>query len=320
MNQNKSKNNENVVLRAGLYKLISSNDQLEFNIKYNIALPKFSDGMIFQATYSILNDFIQKINYSGTDIFVHNYPEIKDYNTNQDFIKFRSLIEKYQKIYTKKKDIISESKSKEPNETRAEGESNTKIKDLIQISNEIKEFVGTNDETFLNDFDKKWFFVDYSQNNLFRKNVKSNKQSISNAVENITYIYSHDIIKANILNVFENIKKANAECVCIKMLTISSPISLDILKIINYIFIDTFIFKPLTDSGIKDSWYILAKTCNTVKLNEIISKISYSPQNSEFNLGSILKYSNETDVNQGIYKNLVKDIIKVVSKNLDKFS
>lgn len=272
------------------YKLIKNVDIPEFQIRYELSKPRLSNCIIFQGTYSLLNELIQEINHIGTKTFISENKNIINYIDNTDFETLKSLITKYSK------------------------EKNTAS---LKLEKQILEFINIKDETLFDNFKNKWYFIDYSTSNLFRKEVESKKQSISSAVDNLTYIYSHDLVMSDILELFDCIKKSNSSNVCIKLLTITSTTLFDISDLINYIYDDTYIFKPTQDSQIKDTWYILGKGCQQIKLDSIIAKIGKN-KIKNMNISQILRNDN-LNINRDIYNKFTKDIIKNITPNIMKF-
>ena len=122
---------------------------------------------------------------------------------------------------------------------------------------------------------------------------------------------------SDILELFDCIKKSNSSNVCIKLLTITSTTLFDISDLINYIYDDTYIFKPTQDSQIKDTWYILGKGCRQIKLDSIIAKIGKN-KIKNIHISQILRNDN-LNINRDIYNKFTKDIIKNITPNIMKF-
>jgi hypothetical protein len=238
-------------------------DSLEFDISVGISRPKISHGILFQFSYGILTELMQTVFKMGTKVFLYKNNHLQ--NGINEFLELSSCL-------TKKK-IDSE-----------------EVKKIIgDIPIEIKK-------------DERWYLKNFSNQELFRKNVEAENKSASANKENITYIYAHDLIQNDILDVFHDIYKHKSKNICIKMKTISSSVSYDFLKIVYYIFEDVFIFKSPKDSKIKDSWYIMAKIPNIVRLEEVVNKIKVD--NKKVNLMQILKVEYDPSYLKTIYSNL----------------
>lgn len=261
----------------------SSSNLLEFNIKLDLCLPLVQYGCLYQLSYGILNELTQVIYNKGSSVFLHEH------------IKF-------QKIATKDFDIIQTLLPK-INKNENDIDNMEKLRKYITFNEDDNDFFKGNSQS-------KWYFKDYSYQELFRKNIEPKSISGSKITEKITYIYSNDLIKADLLNIFKQIKKYKARNVCIKMLSVISSVSYDIVRIFNYCFQTTYIFKSPKDSKIKDSFYILGKEIIKDNLEYVIKNISNIE--SEYPLKQILNIQLEIDETLLLYRKLSINIQKII--------
>lgn len=187
------------------------------------------------------------------------------------------------------------------------------IKSAIEKKSNLKKYINCPDD-FLNGVTGKWYFKDFSNPEFFRSKIEDKKINISTMKDNITYIYANDLIKTNIITLF---KELNGNNCCIKMLTMYSSVSFDVLKIIKYIFKEVYIFKPKNDTPIKDTWYIIGTKCNTERLKEVNSRLS-SIKTLDIKLRSLLKFDGCSNL-ANVYSNLTLNVTKGVNEALNSF-